>query len=132
MILLRQGGVPCVFYGDYYGIPHDGIDPVGPQLETMLRLRRELALGEQTDYLDDFNIIGWTRAGEETAPGSGCAVLLSDGPGGQKEMCMARSLRAQCLPTCWAAAGGSHAGRKRLWHLPVNGGSVSVWGVKGR
>lgn len=131
MILLRQGGVPCVFYGDYYGIPHDGIDPVGPQLETMLRLRRDVALGEQTDYLDDFNIIGWTRAGEETAPGSGCAVLLSDGPGGQKEMCMG----AQFAGAVFTDLLGNCPGEVTLDEsgcgiFSVNGGSVSVWGVK--
>ena len=119
LILLRQGGVPCVFYGDYYGVPHDGIDPVGPQLETMLRLRRDVALGEQTDYLDDFNIIGWTRAGERNAPGSGCAVLLSDGPGGAEGDVHGRAV---CGRSVYRPAGqlpgGSHAGRKRLWHLP--------------
>ena len=46
LILLRQGGTPCVFYGDYYGIPHNNIGAVGPQLETLLRLRQEVALGE--------------------------------------------------------------------------------------
>ena len=26
LILLRRDGYPCVFYGDYYGIPHDNIN----------------------------------------------------------------------------------------------------------
>lgn len=88
LILLRQGGTPCVFCGDYYGIPYDNIGAVGPQLEGLLRLRRDVALGEQTDYLDDFNIIGWTRADDEAHPGSGCAVIFSDRPGGRKTMCV--------------------------------------------
>lgn len=77
-----------MFCGDYYGIPHDNIGAVGPQLEGLLRLRRDVALGEQTDYLDDFNIIGWTRADDEAHPGSGCAVIFSDRPGGRKTMCV--------------------------------------------
>ena len=88
LILLRREGIPCVFYGDYYGIPHDHIGSVGAQLDTLLRLRREAAYGEQIDYFDDYNIIGWTRLGEEDRPGSGCAVILTDGPGGSKTMCM--------------------------------------------
>ena len=28
LILLREDGYPCVFYGDYYGIPHNNIEPV--------------------------------------------------------------------------------------------------------
>ena len=131
LILLRQGGVPCVFYGDYYGIPHDGIGPVGPQLEALLRLRRDVALGEQIDYLDDFNIIGWTRAGVEETPGSGCAVILSDGPGGQKEMCMgapfAGAVFVDLLGNCPGEVTLDESG---CGVFPVGGGSVSVWGKK--
>ena len=120
-----------MFYGDYYGIPHDGIGPVGPQLETMLRLRRDVALGEQTDYLDDFNIIGWTRAGVEETPGSGCAVILSDGPGGQKEMCMgapfAGAVFVDLLGNCPGEVTLDESG---CGVFPVGGGSASVWGKK--
>ena len=28
IILLRDSGYPCVFYGDFYGIPHNNISPV--------------------------------------------------------------------------------------------------------
>ena len=132
LILLRRDGVPCVFYGDYYGVPHDAIGPVGPQLETMLRLRQDVALGEQTDYFDDANIIGWTRAGREDAPGSGCAVLLSDGPGGAKEMCMGAQFTGRTfvdlLGNCPGEVTLDETGSAQF---SVNGGSVSVWGPKG-
>lgn len=131
LILLRQGGTPCVFYGDYYGIPHDNIGAVGPQLETLLRLRQEVALGEQTDYLDDFNIIGWTRAGDEAHPGSGCAVILSDGPGGRKTMCAGAQFAGRTfvdlLGNCPGEVVLDESGSAAF---AVNGGSVSVWGPR--
>lgn len=128
LILLRQEGVPCVFYGDYYGIAHDKIDKVGVQLEAMLRARQERALGEQTDYLDDFHLIGWTRAGDEQVPGSGCAVVLSDGAGGAKSMCMGvrfagmtfQDLLGNCSQEITIGEDGCGV-------FPAEGGSVSVW-----
>ena len=78
LILLRQQGTPCVFYGDLYGIPHDGIAPVRG-LEQLLLARREYANGEQTDYFDHPSVIGWTR-------GEALAVVLSNGDDGWKTM----------------------------------------------
>ena len=49
IILLRNEGYPCVFYGDFYGIPHDNKKPV-KDLETLIRLRKEKSYGEQHDY----------------------------------------------------------------------------------
>ena len=128
LILLRQGGTPCVFYGDYYGIPHDGINPVGRQLDALLTLRRDSAWGEQADYFDDTHIIGWTRLGDQEHPHSGCAVILTDGPGGSKTMCMG-SRFAGCVFRDYL---GNHPQTVRLDEcglgcFPVNGGSVSVW-----
>ncbi len=128
LILLRREGTPCVFYGDYYGIPHDGIGAVGGQLDELLRLRREAAYGEQVDYLDDYNIIGWTRLGDAGRPGSGCAVILTDGPGGSKKMCMgvrfAGRTFADRLGNC---PGTVTLGEDGRGEFRVNGGSVSVW-----
>jgi alpha-amylase len=86
LILLRQQGYPCVFYGDIYGIPHDGIDPVGGMLIKMVQIRKTRAYGVQHDYFDDPDIIGWTREGDEEIKDSGLACVVSDGPGGSKKM----------------------------------------------
>ena len=127
MILLRQAGTPCVFYGDLYGIPHDGIEPV-EALETLLRARQERAWGEQTDYFDDCNIVGWTRSGDSAHPGSGLAVLLSDGPGGEKMMGMgvafARRTFVDLLGSC---AGTVTLDESGCGVFRTEGGSVSVW-----
>ena len=47
-------------------------------------IRKDLAYGEQTDYFDDPNCIGWTRSGtEESAP---IACLLSNSQACTKSM----------------------------------------------
>lgn len=128
LILLRQEGVPCVFYGDLYGIPHDGIDPVGDPLTKLLDARQRLAWGEQTDYFNDPNIIGWTRSGDDAHPGSGLAVVLSDSRGGENFMCMGIDFAGKvCVDLL-----GNHPGTVTLddsgcGNFPVSGGSVSVW-----
>lgn len=86
LILLREAGYPCVFYGDYYGIGHDGIAPKKEMLEALLRVRRQYAYGRQRDYFDQPRTIGWTRSGDERHPHSGLAVLVDNGAGGGKRM----------------------------------------------
>lgn len=90
LILLREGGYPCLFYADYYGSA--GFRGHREMLDLLLSLRREYALGLQTDYFDHQNIVGWTRAGEGDRPRA-IAVLMSDGPGGSKRMFVDRSRR---------------------------------------
>jgi len=86
LILLREGGYPCVFYPDIYGARYSGKNkkdemldvelPVLPVLPALLKLRVDYAYGKQTDYFDEPNCIGWTRAGNDDHPGSGLAVLI--------------------------------------------------------
>ena len=85
LILLQSGGVPCVFYGDYYGIPHDRIAPT-PGLRKLIKLRERYAYGEQQTYYDDPSVIGLTRMGDDEHPGSGLAVLVSNACAGEKRM----------------------------------------------
>lgn len=85
LILLREKGYPCVFYGDYYGIPHDQIAAV-PELPKLMELRVEAAYGPQHDYFDDPSIVGWVRDGDEEHVGSGLVVLLTVNKAGSKKM----------------------------------------------
>ena len=118
LILLREEGTPCVFFGDLFGVPHDNIAPVR-ELEQLLRLRRDRAWGAQRDYFDFHNVIGWTREG-------GMAVVMSNGGDGWKTMKLGQpgqvfvdalgNRREEIVigPEGWA-------------DFTVNGGSVSVW-----
>ena len=85
IILLRNQGYPCVFYGDYYGIPHDNVETV-TKLKTLIRLRKEKAYGQQNDYFDHPNYVGWTRTGDEEHIKSGLAVVISNAGDGEKRM----------------------------------------------
>jgi len=131
LILLRQEGTPCVFYGDRYGISHDGIAPVGKSLDLLLKARQTLAWGEQVDYLDHQDVIGWVRLGDEEHPGSGLAVVMSNGPGGQKEMCMGVEFAGAVFTDML----GNQPGEVTLDDrgrgiFSCGGGSVSVWTQK--
>ncbi len=96
LILLRRDGYPCVFYADYFGATycdagsdgnmHEVSIPSHQQtLDVFLALRRNAAYGEQCDYFDHPNCIGWTRAGDADHPG-GFAVVVSNGDSGTKRM----------------------------------------------
>ncbi|WP_280771121.1 alpha-amylase [Salipaludibacillus daqingensis] len=87
LILLRQDGLPCVFYGDYIGINGDNPIPGKKALiDPLLDARYHHAYGEQHDYLDHPNTIGWVRLGEVDIPHSGCAVVITNGDDGDKRM----------------------------------------------
>ena len=95
LILLRRDGYPCVFYGDYYGIPHDKYKGGKPVLDKLMKLRKTKSYGEQHDYFDDPECIGWTREGDDDHKDSGLAVVMSDGRGGTKRMYIGRKFAGQ-------------------------------------
>lgn len=87
LILLREAGYPCVFYGDYYGMPKHNCPPVGRPLDNLLSIRQSHAYGYQHDYFDDAHCIGFTREGlEDRGSETGLACLLSSGGAGCKRM----------------------------------------------
>lgn len=127
LILLMQEGYPCLFYGDYYGIggqpaPHRDI------LDRLLECRRTAAYGEQKLYFDHPNTIGLVRQGDEAHPGSGLALLLSNGDDGDKMM----EVGAHHAGERWREVTGSRteeivideAGYGRF---SVGGGKCAVW-----
>lgn len=128
LTLLRQEGIPCVFYGDLYGIPNNNVPPVGKVLEKLLIARKELAYGDEIDYFDHENVIGWSRLGDKEHIDSGMAVLLSDGPSGSKTMCVGGNKVGASFYDCLEnrseiiSIGEDGCG---LFH--VEGGSISVW-----
>ncbi|QQO09084.1 alpha-amylase [Breznakiella homolactica] len=128
LTLLRAEGYPCVFYGDYYGIPHNNIQPKKDMLVPLLKARELYAYGEQHDYFDHANTIGWTREGDDEHEGSGLAVVLTNGSSGDKVMYVGKKFAGHQFRdytgnrTELVAIGEDGNGK-----FPVNGGSVSVW-----
>ena len=94
VILLRKDGLPCIFYADYYGLRADG-SPAVPGMGQLLAVRLRCAYGEQRDYFDHENVVGWTRLGDNEHKKSGCAVLMTDGPAGEKQMYVGEKFAGQ-------------------------------------
>ena len=99
LILLREQGIPIVFYAGLYGADYKG-EKDGNEyeismakvesLDQLLRVRSEFAYGNQIDYFDFANVVGWVRQGMDEKPNSGCAVVISNGADGYKEMDMGK------------------------------------------
>lgn len=87
LIMLRYDGYPCIFYGDYFGLKANPERSVHKEIiDQLAYARRHAAYGEQVDYFDHGNVIGWIRKGDEDHEGSGLAVVLSNGAAGVKTM----------------------------------------------
>ena len=127
IILLRREGYPCVFYGDFYGIQHDDIKPM-ESLKTIMLLRRDRAYGEQVDYFDDPNVVGFTRLGDDVHYKSGVAVVMSDKYEGSKRMYVGTEFAGEKF---FDALGHRNEevviGEDGFGEFCVNGGSVSVY-----
>lgn len=96
LILLKEQGIPCIFYPDIYGAEYTDKNKEGndqhiviekvKELPLLIKVRRHLAYGRERTYFDHPKTIGWTREGIEEKSGSGCAVLLGNGDEGFKQM----------------------------------------------
>jgi len=140
IILLRQQGTPLVFYPCLYGVSYtDKKDEVQldihlekvHELEQLLHVRKQLAYGNQNEYFDHPNVIGWTREGIDEIANSGCAVLLSNGDDGEKIMHMgihhANKIFVDCCGHVNEQVTTDNDGNGLFF---VKGGKVSVWIIK--
>ncbi|EHY55318.1 hypothetical protein HRR83_008764 [Exophiala dermatitidis] len=87
LILLRREGYPCVFYGDLYGTKGKHPEPpsCGGKLPHLVLARKLFAYGDQDDYFDDANCLGFVRRGTNDRK-DGLACVLSNAAPGQKKM----------------------------------------------
>ncbi|MBM7703847.1 alpha-amylase [Metabacillus iocasae] len=130
-ILTRAEGYPSVFYGDMYGTKGSStyeIPALKTKLEPLLKARKDYAYGTQHNYIDHWDVIGWTREGDSTKAKSGLATLITDGPGGSKWMYVGK----QNAGEVWYDLTGNRADKITInadgWgQFHVNGGSVSVY-----
>ncbi len=132
LILLRGEGYPCVFYGDYYPQP-----PYFDQsrqvtlyshrflIDRFLAARRDYGFGEQHDYFDHPNTIGWLRTGDAAHPGV-MAVVMTNGADGDKWMNTFRP-NARFVDVTGHFPQTVVAGADGWANFPCPGGSVSVW-----
>lgn len=127
LILLMKEGYPCVFYGDYYSMKGEG-SPHRAVLDILLDARHSRAFGEQTDYFDHPNTVGFTRSGDERHPDSGLALLLSNGEDGEKVM----SVGVAHANETWHEITGSYDDELTIGDdgkalFKVHGGKLAVW-----
>lgn len=127
LLLTREGGYPCVFYGDYYGLAKGGAS-FKSCIDVLMQVRTKLAYGTQHDYFDDSNVVGWTREGDSSHTNSGLAALISDGAGGSKKMYVGTSHAGEV----WYDVTGNVSGTVTIGNdgcatFSVKGGSHSVW-----
>ena len=130
-ILTRAEGYPSVFYGDYYGTKGNSnyeIPSLKAQLDPILTARKDYAYGTQRDYIDHWDIIGWTREGDTAKAKSGLATLITDGPGGYKWM----EVGKQNAGEVWYDITGNRKETVTInsdgWGQSyVNGGSLSIY-----
>lgn len=89
LILLQDAGYPCLFYGDLYGIKGDSPEPpaCGGKLADMTLARKLYAYGQQDEYLDQANCIGFVRRGTAEHP-AGLACVMSNAGPGEIRMCV--------------------------------------------
>ncbi|QDY43921.1 alpha-amylase [Candidatus Pantoea soli] len=136
LILLRENGVPCVFWPDLYGATYEDAGsngemqrvemPVIDKLEQLMIARQRFAHGVQTTWFDHPNCIAFSRSGTETEPG--CVVIMSNGDSGEKTLALGenyagktwRDFLENCDETITTNAQGEAV-------FICKGGSVSVW-----
>ncbi|MFE4110669.1 alpha-amylase [Kosakonia sp. YIM B13611] len=99
LILLRENGVPSVFYPDLFGASYDDTSgdgemyhvdmPVIDKLDRLILARQRFAHGVQTLWFDHPNCIAFSRSGTECEPG--CVVVMSNGEEGEKQLMLGKN-----------------------------------------
>ncbi|MCW6038721.1 alpha-amylase [Spirulina subsalsa FACHB-351] len=136
IILLRREGYPCIFYADYYGAKYADKGRDGREytitlvahrwlIDKFLYARHHYAYGEQYDYFDHYNTIGWTRLGDATHP-KAMAVIMTDGAPGWKWMEVGKP-NAKFIDLTEHIQEPIYSNEAGWGQFCCKGGSVSVW-----
>lgn len=135
-ILLRNEGYPNIFYADYYGATYTSSDNgcnnttinIASQkqnLDVLLNARKYHAYGTQIDYLDHWDVIGWTRLGDAQHP-KAMAVIMTDNSQSSKWMNVNRP-NASFVDITGNRSDVVTTNSDGWGDFTVNGGSYSVW-----
>jgi alpha-amylase len=138
LILLREAGYPVVFYPDLFSATYTDTGNDGNKyeiylpkidvLETLIKVRATLAYGQQRDYFDHPNTIGWTREGIDEKKDSGCAVLVCNGDSGLKRMEVGMAHAGKRFVDITGGVKKSVLiGKDGRADFAVNAGSIAVW-----
>ena len=97
-------------------------------MDILLDSRRKYAYGEQDNYFDHPNTAGFVRRGDAEHPGSGLALLVSNGEDGEKTMFVGKERRGER----WREITGCVAEETTIGDdgraaFTVPGGKLAVW-----
>lgn len=130
LILLRKAGYPCIFYDDYYA-DKSGNKEVAEGLKKLLDIRKNLAYGEEKEYFDDCNIVGWTRGGIDELKDSGIAVIISNNGDGYKEMYIGEKFKERVFVDIMGRRKEEvKINKSGIGMFYVSDKSISVWVLK--
>ena len=139
LILLRENGVPSVFYPDLYGAHYEDVGgdgqtypidmPIIEQLDELILARQRFAHGVQTLFFDHPNCIAFSRSGTDEYPG--CVVVMSNGDDGEKTINLGENYGNKTwrdfLGNRQESVVTDENGEATFF---CNGGSVSVWVIE--
>ncbi|KAL4988800.1 glycoside hydrolase superfamily [Aspergillus falconensis] len=131
LILLRKEGYPCLFYGDLYGIranvKHPNLPACNGNLPILTLARKHFAYGEQQDYFDAPNCLGFIRYGNARHPSSLACVLSNAGPAAKRMYVGAARTGEKWTDLLRPQAPPVIIDKRGYGVFPVDGMSVSVW-----
>ncbi len=127
LILLMKDGYPCLFYGDYYGVKKKK-SKHRKVIDLLTRIRCKYAFGEQVNYFDHPNTIGFVRMGDNEHRNSGLVLLVSNGDDGEKWMNVGKHHKGEM----WKEVTGSVPTKVTIDDngeamFYVKGGKLAVW-----
>lgn len=128
LILLRKDGYPTIFYGDLFGIGDGSVYAgMGERLEKLIMLRKDYAYGEQEDYFEAPDKIGFIRQGDERHPAK-LVTVISNAEGGNLRMFIGEDWKGRIFYDYLGNYEGDIAvGEDGFADFPVPSGSVSAW-----
>jgi alpha-amylase len=130
LILLRDHGYPCLFYGDYFGSPGDcdgkfKLTCHRKIMDDFIVARQKYCFGELHDYFDHPQCVGWLWTGDKDHPDV-LAVLMSTGDAGFKKMQTGRkNTTFRDLTGHWPEPVTTDANGEADFKCPAGG--VSMW-----
>lgn len=78
-ILLRREGYPVIFTGDYQGLADGSYEGLHDPIRDIAQIRKYFAYGQQDDYFNNRNCVGWVRHGNAEHPVKSAIVISNAG-----------------------------------------------------